>query len=69
MATNNKPIERLTLSVEEAGKVLGISRATAYSLANQGLLPIIKLGKRILVSKAGLERMINDVKIKVQEDR
>ena len=59
MITDSQSDDRLTLTVEQAGKMLGISRATAYQLANQGKLPAIRLGRRLLISKAGLERMVN----------
>lgn len=51
---------RLTLNVPEAGRLLGISRATAYALANSGRLPTIRLGKRILVPRQALERLLED---------
>jgi excisionase family DNA binding protein len=37
-------IERQTISVEEAGKILGVSRPTAYQLAKKGVFPVLKLG-------------------------
>jgi excisionase family DNA binding protein len=48
MKTENK-MERLTMTVEEAGEALGISRATAYLLAKTGDIPVIRLGERRLV--------------------
>lgn len=66
MITDSQSDDRLTLTVEEAGKMLGISRATAYQLANQGKLPVIRLGRRLLISKAGLERMVNEAGAKSQ---
>jgi excisionase family DNA binding protein len=50
--------ERLTLSVEEAAQVLGISRAHAYELAQQGEIPVIRLGRRILVPRVALAEMM-----------
>jgi excisionase family DNA binding protein len=50
---------RLTMSIPEAGKALGVSRTTIYKLANSGELPTIKLGKRILVPIAQLDRLLN----------
>jgi excisionase family DNA binding protein len=47
----------LTLSVEEAARLLGISRGLAYQMAARGELPILRAGRRMLVSRAGLERM------------
>jgi len=49
---------RLTMSVQEAAKALGIGRNTAYELIRQKKLPSIRLGKRIVVSKSALERLI-----------
>jgi excisionase family DNA binding protein len=49
---------RRTVSVDEAGQILGISRGAAYALAKKGALPTIRLGKRVLVPKAALERML-----------
>ena len=48
-----------TISVERAGKVLGVSRAYAYAMARDGRLPTIRLGaKRVRVSVVGLLRML-----------
>lgn len=44
----------IMLKVEAAGKVLGISRATAYELANSDGFPVIKIGKRLLVPRDAL---------------
>lgn len=38
-----------TISVEQAGQVLGISRRSAYRAAASGELPILKVGRRLLV--------------------
>jgi len=52
---------RLTLSVEEASAMLGISRNLGYKLARQGKLPgVISIGeKRLIVSKAAIERLLD----------
>ena len=49
---------RSTLSVEEAGDVLGLSRATAYAAANSGALPVIRIGRRMVVPRYALERLL-----------
>jgi excisionase family DNA binding protein len=50
-----------TMTVEEAGKVyFGVSRATAYKLANSGQLPIIRMGRLVRVSVPAMERMLVD---------
>lgn len=50
--------ERRTVSVEEAGRILGISRGAAYAHANDGTIPTIRLGKRLLVPKAALDKLL-----------
>jgi excisionase family DNA binding protein len=51
-------LERLTLTVEEAGELLGISRALAYEMARTGRLPTLRFGKRIVVPKKAIESML-----------
>lgn len=38
-----------TMSVEQAGRLLGISRRSAYRAVAGGHLPVIRLGRRMLV--------------------
>jgi excisionase family DNA binding protein len=51
-------IQRRTLTIDEAARELGISKASAYEAARTGELPTIKIGKRILVPVVALERML-----------
>lgn len=48
----------LLVSVEEAAKLLGISRNLAYELVRQKRLPHVRLGRRVLVPRQGLEEWI-----------
>jgi len=50
--------ERLTLSVEETAEILGISRALAYSLVARQELPSLKLGRRVVVPRRALDRLL-----------
>lgn len=52
--------ESLVYSVPEAGRLLSLSRATAYMLANRGILPTIRLGRRLVVPKIAIERMLSE---------
>jgi excisionase family DNA binding protein len=54
-----RPPQRLTMTVEEAAVVLGISRATAYSAVSRGEIPCIRIGRRILIPKVALERLLD----------
>ena len=47
--------EKMTLSVEEAGKLLGVSRQVAYQLIHRPDFPTLHIGRRILVPKKQLE--------------
>jgi len=53
-------IEKMTLSIPEVSDILGISRNGGYALAKRGELPVpvIKLGKRLVVSKAAIEKLL-----------
>jgi excisionase family DNA binding protein len=48
----------------ETGKLLNLSRATTYRLANEGVIPTIRMGKKFLVPKAQLERLLNGQQLK-----
>jgi excisionase family DNA binding protein len=50
--------ERATLTVDEAAKILGISRNSAYQGILTREIPHIKIGRRILVPKAALMRLL-----------
>jgi excisionase family DNA binding protein len=51
--------EQHVMTVDEAAKRLRISRNGAYEAVRRGEIPSIKIGKRILVPRAALERMLN----------
>jgi len=52
--------ERLIYTVEKAGRLLGIGRSAAYEAARSGELPVIRIGRRLLVSKQALDRMLSE---------
>ena len=51
-------VERATLSVVEAARIMGVSKNVAYEAARRGEIPSIRLGGRILVPRAALERLL-----------
>lgn len=51
-------IEPLTVTVEQAAELLGISRWSAYEAAKRGELPIVRIGKRILIPRRRLEKLL-----------
>jgi excisionase family DNA binding protein len=50
--------DRQVYTVEEAGKVLGLSRASSYQAAARGDIPTIRIGRRLLVPIKGLELLL-----------
>ena len=54
----HKNNERLTLTIEEAAEALGIGRNLAYAQAAKGNLPAIRFGRRLLVPRLALERLL-----------
>ena len=56
--------EALCMSIPEAARLLGISRNFCYEMARQGEIPVIRLGNRILVPRAALEKMLDSVMMK-----
>jgi excisionase family DNA binding protein len=49
---------RLTYTLTEAATRLGISRALAYEAAHRGELPMCRIGRRMLVPRAALIRLL-----------
>ena len=52
--------ERLTYTLNEAARRLGISRALAYEAAHRGELPVCRIGRRMLIPRAALLRLLED---------
>ena len=50
--------QRPVLSVEECAELLGISRYLAYKAVREGELPSLRIGYRLLIPRAALERLL-----------
>lgn len=46
------------LTVEEAAEVLRISRGLAYEAVRTGEIPSVRVGRRLLITKVALERLL-----------
>lgn len=51
--------KQLVLTVAEASKLLRISRGAAYEAIKQGQIPAVRVGRRLLVPRASLERLLD----------
>ena len=61
MAMKHAPpedVQREGLRVEEAAKMLGCGRTTAFDLIKQGRLRVVKLGKRTIVPRSEVLRLL-----------
>lgn len=50
--------ECATLTLEEARRVLGLGRTAAYDAARRKEIPVLRIGRRLLVPKVALERLL-----------
>lgn len=52
--------ESLTMTIPEVARVLGISRGLAYDLARRDALPVplIKCGRRMVISRRAVEALL-----------
>ena len=47
-----------TITVTQASELLGVSRNAAYQAARAGEIPVIRIGRRLLVPKVAFDRML-----------
>ena len=50
--------DRLVLTIEETARLLKIGRSCAYEAARRGELPILRMGRRMLVPKGALDKLL-----------
>lgn len=51
--------QKLAVSVDEMAYMISVSRPVAYELAQRKDFPSFKIGKRVLVNVAGLQRWLD----------
>lgn len=60
---------RKTVSIEEARQLLGIGRTLAYAAARRGELPALRIGRRVVVPVAAIERLLGERRREDIEER
>ena len=53
-------MENITNSIQEAAKILGLSRQSVYNELNAGRLKSYKVGKRRFISSQALSQYVRD---------
>ena len=56
--SHHDQLPRLLVSVNEAARVLGISRSYAYELVAAGILVPVRLGRRVLIPIGAIEELV-----------
>lgn len=51
--------EKLTYTVEEVAKLLGLSRSSMYQAIRNNSVPSLRIGGRILISKIELDKLLD----------
>lgn len=51
----------LLVTVEEASRLLRIGRTSAYELVMRGLVPSVKIGRRRLVVREGVQKYVDEL--------
>ena len=59
-------LDKITLSIQEAAKLSGLSISYLYKLSSTGELPVCKVGTRVLILRSELEQWLHK-KIRTQE--
>jgi len=59
--------ERLTLTVKETAQLLGLSRNSTYQGILTGEIPHLKVGKRILIPRVALEKLLAEAGNKARD--
>ncbi|MDP4014943.1 MAG: helix-turn-helix domain-containing protein [Candidatus Nanopelagicales bacterium] len=54
------PKIRATITVDDAAKILRVSRSSAYAAVNCGQIPSIRVGRRLLIPTSALARLLAD---------
>jgi excisionase family DNA binding protein len=50
--------DRATFSVEEFAEIFGLSRNSAYAAAGNGTVTAVRIGRRLIIPRAAIERLL-----------
>ena len=53
-------MEKLTVTVDEMAKIVGVSRPTAYELIHKEGFPTVRSGRRIVIPLDSLKRWLEE---------
>lgn len=53
-------MEKLTVTVDEMAKIVGVSRPTAYELIHKEGFPTVRIGRRVVIPIDSLKRWLEE---------
>lgn len=66
--TDDEDDDNRLLGLREVAERLGLSLHTVRRWASQRRLPVVKLGKRVLVAERDLERLVKENRVEAREE-
>ena len=57
---NNESLKRKTFTADEVAAILGIGRASTYEAIRTGVIPALRFGRRIVVTRATLAELLGE---------
>jgi excisionase family DNA binding protein len=61
-------LQPLAYSVEQAAELLGVCRKHAYECIAEGTIPSVRIGRRILIPRMALEKLLAEPSTKKTAD-
>ena len=61
--SQSEQVPRALISVNEAARVIGVSRSYAYELVASGLLASVRLGRRVRVPVSAIDDLIAQCRV------
>lgn len=55
-------VDGLTFTVDEVAKLFGLARNSCYGAVRRGEIPSLRIGRRILIPRAAVEKMLGEPK-------
>lgn len=52
--------EKITLTAQEAAEATGLCRDTIYTLTHRADFPVVRVGRKLLINRKGLERWFEE---------
>lgn len=55
-----KHMSKLTISIPDAARLMGVGKNRVYEMAKSGQIPVLKIGNRYIIPKANFEAWLTE---------